>query len=59
MREGRYRLGRAPSRPRAVPLDQSPAGTPLADAAAPEIRDGRIALRLRPFEVVTLRLRRA
>ncbi|MEU1571091.1 hypothetical protein ABZ519_07955 [Streptomyces collinus] len=32
---------------------------PLADAAAPEIRDGRIALRLRPFELVTLRLRRA
>jgi alpha-mannosidase len=32
---------------------------PLADAGAPE-RDGdRIALRLRPFELVTLRLRRA
>jgi alpha-mannosidase len=30
----------------------------LADATAPEVQDGRIALRLRPFELVTLRLRR-
>ncbi|MEU6477449.1 glycoside hydrolase family 38 C-terminal domain-containing protein [Streptomyces sp. NPDC047017] len=32
---------------------------PLADAAAPEREGERIALRLRPFELVTLRLRRA
>lgn len=32
---------------------------PLADAAAPQVQDGRIALRLRPFELMTLRLRRA
>ncbi|MET8769193.1 glycoside hydrolase family 38 C-terminal domain-containing protein [Streptomyces sp. NPDC004658] len=32
---------------------------PLADAAAPERDGARIAVRLRPFELVTLRLRRA
>ncbi|KAB1146719.1 alpha-mannosidase [Streptomyces luteolifulvus] len=31
---------------------------PLEDAAAPDLRDGAIELRLRPFELVTLRLRR-
>lgn len=32
---------------------------PLAGVAAPQLQDGRIALRLRPFELVTLRLRRS
>ncbi|MXM64433.1 alpha-mannosidase [Streptomyces sp. HUCO-GS316] len=31
---------------------------PLEGAAAPDLRDGAIELRLRPFELVTLRLRR-
>ncbi|MFJ5259946.1 alpha-mannosidase [Streptomyces sp. NPDC088387] len=32
---------------------------PLAEAVAPEVDGGRIAVRLRPFELVTLRVRRA
>ncbi|MFE0478012.1 glycoside hydrolase family 38 C-terminal domain-containing protein, partial [Streptomyces sp. NPDC058947] len=32
---------------------------PLTDGPAPRAEDGRIALRLRPFELMTLRLRRA
>ncbi|WP_326665845.1 hypothetical protein [Streptomyces canus] len=31
---------------------------PLADAAPPRVDGDRISLRLRPFELVTLRLRR-
>ncbi|MFI6370741.1 alpha-mannosidase [Streptomyces sp. NPDC050546] len=31
---------------------------PLTDTTPPEVRDGRIAVRLRPFELMTLRLRR-